>query len=222
VDAADRHLVLDDSGTLAYDYLLLASVATKDYDAIPGFRDFGTPCATTPRRHDWSRPWTGSPVARWSSARPGGRGEPECRCPSWPLPARGRSPRSCSGWRTTNYAVVACVIAVRSRCSAPDTSSSRTLAPRCTPPWSPPFARADTEVTTGKVLSGLTNGAVQFDDGTRWDSALSIMLPPYTGNAVVKRSPGLDDKRGSSRRTRRCGTSTSTGCTGTGTQPPPS
>lgn len=195
VDAADRQVVLDDGDTLAYDHLLVALGATKDYDAIPGYREFGySLCDDTeaPRLAEALDGFTGGPVVIGSAKSVWGT---RVQVPQLAAPCEGPVAEIMF---MVDHELRRRGLRDRSPISvfSPGHIFFEDVGPTVHAAVEPLVERAGIEVTTGKVLSRLTDGAVEFEDGTHWDSALSIVLPPYTGNAVVKRSPGLGDEQG--------------------------
>ena len=195
VEAADRRLVFDDGSTLAYDYLLLALGAKKDYDAIPGFRDFGyTLCDDTeaPRLAEALDRFTGGPVVIGSAKSTWGT---RVQVPRLAAPCEGPVAEIMF---MVDHELRRRGLRDRSpiRVFSPGEIFFEDVGPAVHSAVGSLVEAAGIEVTTGKVLSRLSEGAVEFEDGTRWDSALSIVLPPYAGNPVVKRSPGLGDDQG--------------------------
>jgi sulfide:quinone oxidoreductase len=195
VEADRSRLILTGGDELRYDRLLIALGAHKDYEAIPGFRQFGySICDDTeaPRLADALEHFAGGPVVTGSAKSIwGSRVEvPELAAP-------------CEGPVAEIMFMVDHELRHRHlrddspiRVFSPGSIFFEDVGPKVHGDVEPLVARQGIEVTTGKVLSHLTEGAVHFTDGTEWDSALSIVLPPYTGNPVVKASPGLGDEEG--------------------------
>lgn len=195
VETEHRRVVFEGGDTLAYDYLLVALGAQKDYDAIPGFRDFGySVCDDTeaPRLAEAVANFEGGPVvvgaalSRWGTRVQAPRLAAPCEGPVAEImfmldhDLRRRALRANSPLRVFSPAAV----------------FFEDVGPRVHEDVGAIIARCDIEVTTDKVLSHLEKGAAVFTDGERWESALSVVLPPYTGNPVVRRSPGLGDEEG--------------------------
>jgi sulfide:quinone oxidoreductase len=195
VEAAGRQLMFDDGDTLAYDYLLLALGAMKDYDAIPGFRDFGySLCDDTeaPRLAEALDGFAGGPVVIGSAKSVWGT---RVQVPQLAAPCEGPVAEIMF---MVDHELRRRGLRERSsiRVFSPGEIFFEDVGPTVHADIHPLVEGAGIAVTTGKVLSRLSDGAVEFEDGTSWDSVLSIVLPPYTGNAVVKRSPGLGDEQG--------------------------
>jgi len=195
IEAERSRLVLGGGGELRYDTLLVALGAHKDYDAVPGFRQFGySVCDDTeaPRLAEALEHFGGGPVVTGSAKSTWGtRVEvPELAAP-------------CEGPVAEIMFMVDHELRRRHirdaspiRVFSPGKIFFEDVGPKVHADVEPLVARQGIEVTTDKVLSHLSEGVVHFTDGTAWDSALSIVLPPYTGNPVVKRSPGLGDEQG--------------------------
>jgi len=195
VEVAQRRVVLDNGDAVTYDYLFMALGAQKDYDAIAGFREYGySVCDDTeaPRLAQALATFQGGPVVVGSAKSVWGT---RVTVPQLSAPCEGpvaeimfmmdhelrhRALRDSSAIKVFS----------------PGEIFFEDVGPRVHTDVGAMITREGIEVTTGKVLSHLEAGAVVFEDGTRWESALSIVLPPYTGNAVVKRSPGLGDEQG--------------------------
>jgi sulfide:quinone oxidoreductase len=180
---------------LRYDALLVALGAHKDYDAVGGFSDFGySVCDDTeaPRLARALERFGGGPVVIGSAESTWG--------------SRVEVPRLAAPCEGPVAEIMFMVDHELRRRGLRDVSSIRVFSPGAVFFEDVgPKVHADVErlvalqgieVTTGKVLDHLGQGAVHFTDGTAWDSALSIVLPPYAGSPVVRASPGLGDERG--------------------------
>jgi sulfide:quinone oxidoreductase len=187
--------VFEDGDVLSYDFLLLALGAQKDYDAIEGFRSFGySLCDDTeaPRLAEAIEKFKGGPVVVGSAKSMWGT---RVAIPQLAAPCEGPVAE-----------IMFMVDHDLRRRGLREHSSIEVFSPghiffedvgaKVHADVEPLVSRQGIGVTTKKVLSHLIDGGVVFEDGTSWESALSIVLPPYTGNAVVKRSAGLGDERG--------------------------
>ncbi len=195
VEASERRVIFQNGDVLHYDFLLLAVGAHKDYDAIDGFREFGfSPCddEQAPRLAHALEAFTGGPIVIGSAKSSWGT-----RVEAPPLAAPCEGPVAEIMFMLDHE--------LRQR-GLRDNSSIRVFSPghiffedvgpRVHADVEPLVKRAEIQVTTGKVLQSLSEGKVQFEDGSSWDSALSIVLPPYVGSPLVARSTGLGDERG--------------------------
>lgn len=195
VEAADRRLVLDNGEVLDYDYLLLALGAHKDYDAISGFREFGfSLCDDTeaPRLARALADFDGGPIVVGSAQSTWGT---RVDAPRLAAPCEGPVAEIMF---MLDHHLRRVGLRERSpiRVFSPGQVFFEDVGPRVHADLAPLIERAGFEITTKLVLSHLGKGEVAFADGTRWESALTIILPPYTGNELVARSPGLGDEAG--------------------------
>lgn len=195
VDAAAHQVVLRNGATLGYDYLLVALGAVKDYASVPGFAEHGySVCDDTqaPRLADALGRFGGGPVVIGSARSAFGT---RVAVPHLAAPCEGpvaelmfmvdRELRR-RGLRDRSPV----------RVFSPGSVFFEDVGPKVRAAVEPLTARQGIEVTAGKVLARLDAGGVVFADGTSWDSALSIILPPYAGHPVVRGSAGLGDEQG--------------------------
>jgi len=180
---------------LRYDALLVALGAQKDFASIGGFADFGySLCDDTeaPRLAKALEGFRGGPVVIGSAETTWG--------------SRVEVPRlaaPCEGPIAEIMFMVDYELRRRGlregssiRVFSPGAVFFEDVGPKVHAEVEQLVARQGIEVSTGKVLDRLSKDQVHFADGTAWESALSIVLPPYAGNPVVQRSPGLGDERG--------------------------
>ncbi|MDA8317674.1 MAG: FAD-dependent oxidoreductase [Actinomycetota bacterium] len=184
-----------DADHLRYDAVLVALGAQKDYAAIGGFSDFGySVCDDTeaPRLAEALEAFRGGPVVIGSAES------------SWG--SRVEVPRLAAPCEGPVAEIMFMVDHELRRRGLREGSSIRVFSPgavffedvgeKVRTGVAQLADRQGIEVETGKVLDHLSAGKAHFADGTAWDSALSIVLPPYAGNPVVQRSRGLGDERG--------------------------
>jgi sulfide:quinone oxidoreductase len=195
VEGPEKRIVFDDGDVLTYDFLLVALGAQKDYDAIEGFRSFGySLCDDTeaPRLAEALGTFRGGPVVVGSAKSVWGT---RVEVPQLAAPCEGPVAEVMfmldhdlrhRGIRESSSIEV----------FSPGHIFFEDVGPKVHESIGALMGEHGIHVTTDKVLSRVGDGEVLFEDGTRWESALSIVLPPYTGNAVVKRSAGLGDEQG--------------------------
>ena len=195
IDLERSRVVFGDGDGLRYDVALVTLGAHKDYDAIGGFSDFGySVCDDTeaPRLAEALEGFGGGPVVIGSAESTWG--------------SRVEVPRLAAPCEGPVAEIMFMVDHELRRRGLRDASSIRVFSPgavffedvgpKVHADVEPLVARQGIEVTTRKVLEHLSRGQVHFADGTAWESALSIVLPPYAGNPVVRASPGLGDEQG--------------------------
>ena len=195
VEGAERRVVFENGDALAYDFLLLALGAQKDYDAVDGFRSFGySLCDDTeaPRLAKAMEEFTGGPVVVGSAKSVWGT---RVDVPRLAAPCEGPVAEIMF---MVDHDLRRRGLREQSRINvfSPGAIFFEDVGETVHASVGALMNEHDIHVTTDKVLSHVADGEVVFDDGTRWESALSIILPPYTGNAVVKRSEGLGDEMG--------------------------
>ncbi|MDA8284652.1 MAG: FAD-dependent oxidoreductase [Actinomycetota bacterium] len=195
VEAGRSRIVFDDGGDMRYDALLVALGADKDYDAIPGFGEFGySVCDDTeaPRLAAALEGFEGGPVVIGSAKSTWGS---RVEVPQLAAPCEGPVAEIMF---MVDYELRRRGLRDASpvRVFSPGAIFFEDVGPKVHADVEPLVARQGIEVTTAKVLDHLSRRHVHFRDGTSWDSALSIVLPPYSGNPVVKASPGLGDEQG--------------------------
>lgn len=195
VDAAGHQVVLSGGELLGYDYLLIALGATKNYALVPGFYEYGySVCDDTeaPRLADAFARFRGGPVVIGAARSTFGN---RVAAPHLAAPCEGPVAELMF---MVDHELRRRGLRDRSPISvfSPGSIFFEDVGPRVRAAVEPLVAQQGIEVTAQKTLERLEAGAVVFSDGTRWESALSIVLPPYTGNPVVVRSAGLGDDQG--------------------------
>jgi len=70
------------------------------------------------------------------------------------------------------------------------------VGPKVHADFEPLIAEAGIEVAVAQTLERIEDDAVVFADDERWDSALTIVIPPYRGHPAVVASEGLGDEQG--------------------------
>lgn len=195
VDPARRQVILRGGATLSYDYLLLALGAVKDYAAVPGFAEHGySVCDDTeaPRLAEALERFAGGPVVIGSARSVFGTRVP---VPRLAAPCEGPVAELMF---MLDHELRRRELRERSpiRVFSPGRVFFEDVGPKVHAAVEPLAARAGIKVTAGKVLARLEAGGAVFADGTSWDSALTVILPPYAGHPVVRASAGLGDEQG--------------------------
>ena len=195
VDPESRCIELLDGSRLEFDYLVLCVGAKKDYDAIPGFSEHGySVCddVEAPRlayRLNELREGTvviGSARSRWGT---------RVEIPALAAPCEGpvgemmfMLDHELRRRRLRER--------VQLKVFSPGAAFFEDVGPAVHDAMAPLIDAAKIEIQTGKVLKAIHARDVEFEDGERWPSALTMVIPPYTGNPLVKASPGLGDEEG--------------------------
>lgn len=194
INPEGKVVVLEDGTTLDYDYLVVATGAVKDYDAIPGFREHGfSICDDTeaPRLAQALERFSGGPIVTgaahsYFSASSGG--------PSLSAPCEGpigevifMVDRELRRRKLRDAATIGVFTPADIFFEDVGTDVHAALGPQ--------LDRAGITVTTGKDLAEILADRVRFSDGTEMESALSIIIPPYRAASIVADS-GLGDDHG--------------------------
>lgn len=194
IEAQAGVVVLADGRRLAYDYLVLAVGAVKDYDATPGFRAHGYSLCDdreAPRLHDALRQFSGGPVVIGSARSTWGT-----RVVVPPLAAPCEGPVAEAMFmldtelrhRRLRDATTITVF-------SPGRIFFEDVGPRVHAAIEPLVHAQGIVVQTAKEVRQIAADHVEFVDGSTLPSALTVLLPVYAGNPLVTRS-GLGDERG--------------------------
>ncbi|MGO0123510.1 NAD(P)/FAD-dependent oxidoreductase [Desulfothermobacter acidiphilus] len=191
---AENRLFLQDGAALPYDYLILGLGAIKDYDAIPGFREYGHSLCD-----EKEAPRLAAAVRKF----PGGRvviGAAPTRLPSYADIPNLDVP--CEG--PVGEAMFMVDYELRRRrlreTSAIDVFTPGTLffadvGPRVHEKFAPLVEERGIRVHSNKEIQALEAGKVRFADGSELAADLAIVIPPYKGQAFL-REAGLGDELG--------------------------
>ncbi len=191
IEAVGKVVVLEDGTRLAYDYLVVATGAVKDYEAIPGFREHGySVCddVEAPRLAQALERFSGGPIVTgaahsYFSASSGG--------PSLSAPCEGpigevifMVDRELRRRKLRDAATIGVFTPGEIFFEDVGTDVHAALGPQ--------LDQAGITVATGKDLAEIMADRVRFSDGTEMESALSIIIPPYRAAPIVSDS-GLGD-----------------------------
>jgi sulfide:quinone oxidoreductase len=194
IDAPEGYVTVDSGERVNYDYLLLAVGAHKDYDAVPGFPEYGFSVCDdreAPRLARAVQAFTGGPVVVGAAKSTWGS-----RIRVQPLAAPCEGPIGEIIFML-DYELRRRKIRVRSPITAfsPGALFFEDVGAKVHEAMAPQLKIRDIDVIVNKELAALEPGHVRFADGSSVESAFSIIIPPYTGNQVITAS-GLGDERG--------------------------
>ncbi len=194
VRVTEHQVVLDNDETLPYDFLLLALGARKAYDDVVGFSSHGYSLCDdeqAPRLAQALDDFTGGPIVIGAAKSVWGT---RVEVPHLAAPCEGPVAEIMF---MLDHELRRRGMRERSsiRVFSPGRIFFEDVGPTVHADIEPLVTQHGIEVSTGKVLDHLDDGSVTFEDGTTWESALSIVLPPYRGSDVVARSPRLGDER---------------------------
>jgi len=194
IDTDARRVELDTGEALAYDYLIIASGATKDYDAVEGYRDYGfSVCDEEEARRLYKRLESfegGRIVAGAAPSHIGTR----VLAPALSTPCEGPV-----GEVLLMLAHRCKEKGIRERCTlsafSPGSVFFEDVGERVRRSVLPVFEKEGIEVQTNKHLTRIEADRVVFDDGTSLPCDLAVVIPPYRAPAFIETS-GLGDDAG--------------------------
>jgi sulfide:quinone oxidoreductase len=192
IDPAARTVTLGGGETVHYDYLAVATGAIKDYEAITGLEQHGhSVCDDTHAPALWRalESFDGGPIV--TGAAPSTWGS---RVAVPALLAACEGPIGEVAFMAHHELLrrgVGHSIAVFS----PGEVFFEDVGDAVRGAIDPLLGKAGITVATAKSIVEVTADHVVFSDGTRIASALSIVIPPYAGPAVLRES-GLGDEAG--------------------------
>jgi sulfide:quinone oxidoreductase len=192
IDPGSRRVILAGGEQVGYDYLAVATGAVKDYGAVAGLDEHGYSVCDddhAPRLWEALDHFQGGPIvtgaapSRWGTRIDAPVLAAACEGPIGEVAfmahhelARRGVEHSISVFSPGKVFFDDVGDAVRSAIA-------------------PLLAQAGVSVTTAMTLSEVASDHVSFTDGSRLESALTIVIPPYTGPKVLRDS-GLGDEAG--------------------------
>ncbi|SMC02446.1 sulfide:quinone oxidoreductase [Sulfobacillus thermosulfidooxidans DSM 9293] len=194
IDPMKQTVALSNGQQLPYDYLFITTGIVKDYDAIEGYRHFGYSVCDdieAPRLHAALQKFKGGPIVLGAAKTEWGHSvhvphlDIACEGPmgevtfmlDHDLRRLNKRQKSTITLFTPGHEFLEDV----------GTTVHHILR-----------ERLDTRGVTvypRKNIKAITEHSVQFSDGTELPSALTIVIPPYTGPTLIKYS-GLGDDKG--------------------------
>jgi sulfide:quinone oxidoreductase len=192
IDPAGRRVVLASGDTIGYDYLAVTVGATKDYEAIAGLERHGySVCDDTHASALWQalEGFSGGPIVTGAARSTWGT---RVRAPALAAPCEGP---------IGEVAFMASYELRRRRVGhsvtvfSPGQVFFDDVGETVHQAVTPLLEAVGITVMTAKVITEVGDGHVRFEDGTEVASALSIVIPPYRGPAVLADS-GLGDEAG--------------------------
>jgi sulfide:quinone oxidoreductase len=195
VEAREARVRLQGGAHIAYDYLLVAAGAKKDYDALAGYREFGySVCDDTeaPKLAERLRGFSGGRIVIGSAKSTWGH---RIVAPELAAPCEGPVAEIMfmldHELRRTGVRNGSSI-----RVFSPGKIFFEDVGPRVHADVEPLVKASGIRVETNKTLVAIAADHVEFADGSRWESDLAIVIPPYAAHAFVTNSAGLGDERG--------------------------
>ncbi len=192
IDPDLRLVVLAGGETLAYDYLVVTAGAVKDYGAISGLEEHGySVCDDTHAPALWRAidEFGGGPVVTGAARSTWGS---RVDAPALAAPCEGPVGEvAFMAHHELRHRHVDHSITV----FTPGEVFFDDVGDAVHQAVGPLLEHAGVTVMKSKVIAEVAADHVRFEDGTEVSSALSIVIPPYRGPAVVS-SSGLGDEAG--------------------------
>lgn len=192
IDPAGRRVVLASGDTIAYDYLAVTVGATKDYDALPGLERHGySVCDDTHAPALWRavEGFRGGPVVTGAARSTWGT---RVKAPALAAPCEGPIGEAAF---MVSYELRRRQVGHSVTVFTPGEVFFDDVGDAVHEVVAPLLQAAGVTVMTAKVITEVAADHVRFEDGTEVASALSIVIPPYRGPAVLAGS-GLGDEAG--------------------------
>lgn len=194
IDTEKNQVIVKNRKPIPYDYLFLMVGAVKDYDAIPGYREYGYSICDdgeVPKVKSKLKEFTGGPIVIGSAKSVWGHRidvphlDAPCEGPIGEIMFMVDHDLRCRRLREKSTISV----------FSPAEIFFEDVGDRVHEDVGPLIQKSGIEVYTKKVLSKIAKDYVEFEDGSTLESNLTIIIPPYTGNPVVINS-NLGDEKG--------------------------
>ena len=193
IDTDKQKVILKDGKKLSYDYLIIASGAIKDYDAIKGYREFGYSVCDDKevlRLKDKLKEFEGGNIVTGAAKSEFGT---MVEAPNLKAPCEGP------------IGEIMFMMDYRLRKEGKrDKSTINVLSPAeiffedvgdgAREPVAKLMQEHGIELTTAKELVEITKDKVIFSDGSSMDCDLAIIIPPYKAPEFIAKSNLGDDK----------------------------
>lgn len=194
IEPGKQTVALSNGLVIPYDYLFLTMGIVKDYDAIDGFRNFAySMCddVEAPRLQQALRKFRGGPVVlgtaktEWGHTVPIPHLDVACEGPMGEVTFMMDHSLRRLGLR--DKSPITLFTPGKQFLEDVGNTVQHILQER--------MGVKNIHMLQNKVITGVSQEAVTFADGTTAASALSILIPPYAGPPVIKYS-GLGDDKG--------------------------
>ncbi len=193
IDPSKNEITFE-NGTMKYDYLIMATGAVKNYEAIDGFKDYGYSVCDdlhAPKLYERMINFNGGKVVIGAAKT------------EWAdHPGVKKLAAPCEGPVGEIMFMLDYVLrqkAIRSKTSitvfSPGEIFFEDVGPKVHKKIEPIIKAQGIDVVTSKVLKKIDKDHVEFTDGSTLESDLTIIIPEYTGTQVVK-SSGIGDEKG--------------------------
>ena len=197
IDAKNNTVKLKENGDIVYDYLMITVGAIKDYDAIKGFREYGySVCDDTQAQRLWERvkSFEGGKVVTGAAKSTWGT-----RVDAPPLSAPCEGPIGEIMFMLDHYLVNDKKLE-RKKDFAIDVFTPGEIffedvgdVPRNA--VGAVMQEREIALHNNKVLTEIGKDFIAFEDGTKMECDLAIIIPPYSAPQFLKDS-GVGDEKG--------------------------
>ncbi|MEM0156939.1 MAG: FAD-dependent oxidoreductase [Thermoplasmataceae archaeon] len=187
IDAEKNKVTMGDGSSLEYDYLVIATGAVKDYDAVSGYRSYGySVCDDVEAPKLWEalknfkggKIVIGSAKTEWDPETTDIRLAAPCEGPIGEIMFMIDYYLRQHGLREKSTITV----------FSPGEIFFEDVGENVHSKIGPLIKNHEINVFTKKILVEITEKGVKFEDGTSMDSDLSIIIPPYSGTDIIKKS----------------------------------
>ncbi len=197
IDAKNNTVKLKENGDIAYDYLMITVGAVKDYDAIKGFREYGySVCDDTQAQRLWERvkSFEGGKVVTGAAKSTWGT-----RVDAPPLNAPCEGPIGEIMFMLDHYLVNEKKMERKKNFSIDVFTPGEIFfedvgdVPRNA--VGAIMQERRIALHNNKVLTEIGKDFIAFEDGTKMECDLAIIIPPYSAPQFLKDS-GVGDEKG--------------------------
>ncbi len=194
IDAEKNLVTLKDGSILNYDYLVIATGAVKNYDAIPGFKEYGYSVCDdyqAPRMWNAINNFKGGNVVIGASKTKWGEKSTDIK-----LDAPCEGPIGEIMFMLDFFLREHDLREISSlTVFTPGKIFFDDVGPKIHKKIEPIITKKGIKIVTEKVITRIEKNSVHFEDGTELPSDLTLVIPPYTGPELIKDS-GLGDEYG--------------------------
>lgn len=194
IDPKKNQVHLSNTTPLTYDYLLIALGAVKNYDAIPGFREFGYSVCDdeqASRLHERLMTFTGGSIVIGAARSSFGK---RVAAPNLAAPCEGPIGEVMF---MLDYELRRRGLREKStfHIFTPGAEFFEDVGAPVHAAMGPLIEKHGMTVHVSKTLKQIFADHVEFSDGSMLEADLTVIIPPYTAPAAIKES-GLGDEAG--------------------------
>jgi sulfide:quinone oxidoreductase len=195
IDPKEQQVYLDDEVSVPYDFLVIALGGKKDFESVPGFREYGYSVCTdilAPRLYEAIENFEqgniligSAPMLSGTRVKDVPHLETACEGPVGEVAFMIDSELRARGIRGQ----------ARIICFSPAEIFFEDVGDKVHEAFEGLARKHEVEVVTNKVINSIEKDGVVFKDGSTIASALTVLIPTYRGPDVLTES-GLGDEAG--------------------------